>query len=143
MTYADIETFLTHRRYERDYIEGSPSLFSNLEAFAGYNSGDRDNNDMDYIFDECGYNECSIMYDDCCYLLKLDLRKGLDIHMNCSQLREVLRLNQMIIKFDSIVNVEDIPSIFPARKTYVEQHPYWIKMTKQANKILELLRKKK
>ena len=62
--------------------------------------------------------------------------------MDCVQLKEVLRLNHMINKFDSTLNAEDAWYKL-SQEGYMEQHPYWIKMTKQANKILELLRKKK
>ena len=133
-----MELTVRDQRYLREFKPVYPELlflleiFGNAEANAGESRG--------YLFSPDGYIHCTLDYDDNCEYLKEDLSKG-QITIGCEELREILRLNHMIDRLDAILNQERFWKKNVPIEPYFMSHPQWLKIEKQALKILALLRK--
>lgn len=128
---------MTEKRYLSDYKPIYPRILSLLELFSNSNVTAESRK---FFFSSVGYLNCTLDYDDNCQYLKNDMRRGVLTAIGCEEFIEILRLNHMIDRLDTISRDEEWPedNEFEA---YLSVHPQWLKIEKQAQKILGLLRK--
>lgn len=76
--------------------------------------------------------------DDISYLKYLIRRK--EVRLTQEQIRAILRVHAMHNTFDRNLCEKDLPKGWISRHMYIINHPYWIKLSKQAQYALSLLR---
>jgi hypothetical protein len=69
-----------------------------------------------------------------------DLLRKMKIQMEPVQIRAVLRVHVMILHFDEILSQESLPTEHSRLQLYIIEHPYWMKIRKQATDALSLLK---
>ena len=130
-----------NERYAREYKNIYDAVLENLEAYSNY--GPDAERARKYIFSYDGYIVSTLNYDDFCQYLKQDMRRGELKVIGCYELKEILRLNHMIDRLDSILEQEKFWEQDSEVEPYFMVHPQWLKIEKQARKALDLLRKTK
>ena len=131
------------KRLREEYIDGfcqefNQGLLTTLESFdenCPHTKKWRENH-FDYTF----YTDFSLEYDDLCETLKCKLREGKNTNLTCEQVKKILRVNQMINKFDKTC---DQLRFLNKKVTHVEMFKTreWKKISNQSHKILDLLRR--
>lgn len=126
-------------RYAREYKNIYDAILENLEVYANY--GPDAESGRKYVFSNDGYIASTVNYDDFCQYLKQDMRRGEVSAIGCIELKEILRLNHMINRLDSMLEQEKFWARNSSVESYFMSHPQWLKIERQARKALGLLRK--
>lgn len=135
---AHLKGLKTFARQHKEYVNISNIVLSTLEWL---------DDDCPYkemradTITEHDYFESSIEYDNYCEIIVDEARQGIPIQLNCEQLKAMLKLKHMIRKFDFIMQKIDFPPTdYLAQQEIILNHPQWKRMSRQAHKILDLLR---
>lgn len=85
--------------------------------------------------------ESMLNFDDDINYLKYLIRRK-EIHLTQEQIRAILRVHAMFNTFDRNAWAgDDVPKDWRGSNLYIIYHPYWIKLSKQAEYALSLLKK--
>jgi hypothetical protein len=139
----DKPPFWDYERFKKEYVKFSPAVYAELERFAAekpeetwwYNN----------FFDGYLLEDFYLDFDGDCELLPDEIRRGQVTHINCRQLKEILRCNYIYEKVIMIATT-DAEQGLRYKEDHAEinarliAHPLWKKMAAQSRKTLELLR---
>lgn len=129
----------TSDRFQREYIKCSHIVLRILETFD--NECPHTNKWRQSFFDPYSYFDWSIDFDNYCEAVVNEIREEKPTDLSWLQIKELIRLNKMIDKFDAILTKKEFPDDLDGMRSYMVNHPQWLRISRQAHKILELLKK--